>query len=697
LETTASAVKSSRLHDLTPSLPAIDHWVISFLVLFFELAIIRWIPSNISLLSYFSNVVLISCFLGLGTGCVLKIKRDLLPFLGVVILGLVLLTRYLHQFGIQLPLPGEAYFFGATGKYRWLYVVPVVFLLTSLPFVILGQQLSRSMEQFSPIRGYSINIFGSLAGTSMFALFSFFGKGPTIWFLLAFLLMSWVLKKERNILLINVLLFALSMVVVHQMGKNSIWSPYNKIELQRLRPVELGGIRVIVNEDYHQLILNLTDAVARKYPDLNHFRRTYDIPYDVLSVSQPKVLVLGAGAGNDVAAALRSHAQAVDAVELDRAILELGVVLHPEKPYSDPRVRLYNDDARYFIRTKERTYDAVVLGWLDSHRLFSSLSNVRQDNFVYTVESLQQIRKLLDEKGILFLSFYVGHHWLGEKLFRMIHQAFGYPPKVFAYPAGAFGLDGQTFIIGATPGISIPDNVHGFVNITGKYTGKGAQPPTDDWPYLYYRSRGLTSEYLYTLLLLVCLSAIVVFIALPKGQMIYKEATHFFFLGAGFLLLEVKNITSLALSFGSTWVVTSVVISSLLGMILLANYWVHRRKIFGASYIVWVFLFLSILMAGLWQKHLLPFASPVLHSPLTVLIASLAFLFAGIIFASSFSVTKAPGRSLGFNVLGAVIGGLAEYLSLAIGISGISLVALGFYFFAFLFRPSFSARPAPLV
>ena len=225
LDTAASAVKSSRLVNLGPSIPAMELWVISFVVLFFELAIIRWIPSNISLLSYFSNVVLISCFLGLGTGCVLKIKRDLLPFIGVVILVLLLLTRYFHQFGIQLPLPGEAYFFGATGKHRWLYVVPIVFLLTALPFVMLGQRLARSMEEFSSIRGYSINIFGSLAGTLILALFSYFGEAPTVWFLLAFLLMCWLLRKDRILLLINVLLFALSMNMIYQLGKNSIWFP----------------------------------------------------------------------------------------------------------------------------------------------------------------------------------------------------------------------------------------------------------------------------------------------------------------------------------------------------------------------------------------------------------------------------------------------------------------------------------------
>ena len=47
-----------------------------------------------------------------------------------------------------------------------------------------------------------------------------------------------------------------------------------------------------------------------------------------------------------------------------------------------------------------------------------------------------------------------------------------------------------------------------------------------------------------------------------------------FFLGAGFMLLETKGVVHMALLFGSTWVVNSIVFFAILVMILLSNLFV---------------------------------------------------------------------------------------------------------------------------
>jgi len=43
--------------------------LISFLALFLELALIRWIPGCIKFIGYYTNLVLISSVLGIGLGC----------------------------------------------------------------------------------------------------------------------------------------------------------------------------------------------------------------------------------------------------------------------------------------------------------------------------------------------------------------------------------------------------------------------------------------------------------------------------------------------------------------------------------------------------------------------------------------------------------------------------------------------------
>ena len=55
----------------------------------------------------------------------------------------------------------------------------------------------------------------------------------------------------------------------------------------------------------------------------------YQWPYTVFGDTFDDVLILGAGSGTDVAAALRHGAKHVDAVEIDPAIMRLGRERHP--------------------------------------------------------------------------------------------------------------------------------------------------------------------------------------------------------------------------------------------------------------------------------------------------------------------------------------------------------------------------------
>jgi len=46
-------------------------FLISVLVLFLELACIRWFPSHVVYLTFFTNTVLLACFLGMSAGCLI--------------------------------------------------------------------------------------------------------------------------------------------------------------------------------------------------------------------------------------------------------------------------------------------------------------------------------------------------------------------------------------------------------------------------------------------------------------------------------------------------------------------------------------------------------------------------------------------------------------------------------------------------
>ena len=90
-------------------------FLISFLVLFFELLVIRWLSTEINLLGYFKNIVLISCFLGLGIGCALANTRtNFFSFFPLILAYLFFATVTLMKVKtINLyPWSGEEFMFG---------------------------------------------------------------------------------------------------------------------------------------------------------------------------------------------------------------------------------------------------------------------------------------------------------------------------------------------------------------------------------------------------------------------------------------------------------------------------------------------------------------------------------------------------------------------------------------------------------
>ena len=137
----------------------------------------------------------------------------------------------------------------------------------------------------------------------------------------------------------------------------TLWSPYQKLTFFPLVE-EAGGRRVAcgevinVNNVGYQAMLDLDPGrmaeAPEVYPPAEVRRSHYVLPYALVGPRE-KVLVLGAGSGNDVAAALRAGARAVQAVEIDPVIVALGRERHPNRPYASERVEVSIDDARAFF------------------------------------------------------------------------------------------------------------------------------------------------------------------------------------------------------------------------------------------------------------------------------------------------------------------------------------------------------------
>src|SRR2546425_11146502 len=80
--------------------PYTDLFLVSFTILFFELACIRWFASSVIFLTFFTNIVLMACFLGMSVGLLAAARRAeliriVLPLWAVaVILAVGMLWAY---------------------------------------------------------------------------------------------------------------------------------------------------------------------------------------------------------------------------------------------------------------------------------------------------------------------------------------------------------------------------------------------------------------------------------------------------------------------------------------------------------------------------------------------------------------------------------------------------------------------------
>ncbi len=149
-------------------------------------------------------------------------------------------------------------------------------------------------------------------------------------------------------------------------------------------------------------------------------------------------------------------------------------------------------------------------------------------------------------------------------------------------------------------------------------------------------------------------------------------------LGAGFMLIETKAVVHMALVFGSTWIVNTVVFSAALAMILAANLWVWKHKPLRlAPYYLALLAALALNVAVPLDSFLgLPiFVQGVAASALVIS----PIVFSGVIFSSTLSGAVRAERALAFNAAGAILGGLAESGSMLVGFQWLLALAALIY------------------
>jgi SAM-dependent methyltransferase len=682
--------------------------LVSVLGLFLELLMIRWISSEIRIFAYFKNFVLIACFLGFGLGCYMCRRPINLLALLLPLLALVLLVKLpwhelrdlIASLPAQLGAISEVNVWGVptvpltaaslTSLLTGVLVIVPMFALIALVFIPIGQLVGWYLENAGQgIAGYSVNILGSLAGILLYTLLCFLYQPPAIWLALAgamLVALVWRVPPLRWTALAAFAVYAGLAPLDPSEGSTVYWSPYQKLTLTpRYDAGRVIGYILNTNGDWYQQIIDLSPEFVAQHPRL--FAKApiawnaYNLPYH-FHPQPPSVLVLGAGMGNDVAAALRNGAGRVVAVEIDPLILALGSELHLEHPYNSPRVVRVVDDARSYIQNSPERFDLIVFSLLDSHTTSSHFSNIRIDNYVYTVEAFEAAKRLLKPDGIFIVKFQVEVPWIAGRLYGLLETVFGRPPVQLqgdqVSTATQRAIGGMFFVTGAEAPLAralADPPLAAYVAAHGRVAMQRATATTDDWPYFYQHAPGLPATVIVISLVLMLVCGLLFG---STGAADRSIRWHFFFLGAGFLLLEAQIISKMALLFGTTWVVNAIVISGLLLLIVAANLVVQRQPDISVA-AAYGGILAAMLLAYAVPLERFFFSSVWLKALAATAVLCLPVFFAGIVFIRSFAREGFRGEALGSNLVGALVGGLLESLSFWTGIRSLLVIAAALY------------------
>jgi hypothetical protein len=235
-----------------------------------------------------------------------------------------------------------------------------------MAFIPVGQLCGRLLERRASLRAYGLNLLGSLIGVALMFAVSFLWTPPVIWFALGAAALLVFLAYDRVALVAGSMAMLVALMILAwpvSVLNEQIYSPYQLLE----RGVASNGLTGIkAAGHFYQDIHDLSAGAVAAHPETTNLARFYEFAYR-LTPGRERIAIVGAGTGNDVAAALRNGAGHVDAIEIDPAIMRIGAVYHPEAPYDSERVSRVVNDARSFLRSTTNQYDLVAYGMLDSH------------------------------------------------------------------------------------------------------------------------------------------------------------------------------------------------------------------------------------------------------------------------------------------------------------------------------------------
>jgi hypothetical protein len=657
-----------------------EFFALIFVSLLFALSVNRWFGHDFILFGAFGFAPLIACFSGFAIG-VNRPDDRFFKFASASLLITVLIPLsfkfYISTSGLvgqaisQLIQGGD---FASLASGASVILISLALMLCG-PFALmscLGSRVARLFNQRSRLTPYGTFITALLCGYLTFQISTAASVSPAIQLLVVACILAALVarKKQSQLLQFTCLLLAglLMFTPLKASNQQTIdWSPYHEVEVSSAAKGDLLPGEVV-----------LDGALGQSLSALKNYSQVA-----FLSEHPKTVLILGAGIGAGIEDILRKGATSIDAVEVDPVLLKIGRRLNAS--YNSPLVNVHLDDPRRFVNDCQNKYDLILFP-SQNFVNWCGASSLDQGNYLRTLECYKKCLAMLDQNGIMLLSFATssapGDQALRDAYYATATEALGHDPLVVGKKGDAASI---VFILGETSAQKkvlealVPV---GFDQITSS-AESGTKAITDDYPYVSPKT--IQPGWLYLLWSILLIGALACF---ARYCDFFKDNTptdwQLFLLGAAFALMICGSLPRLFALFGSTWLSSAIIFSGMLAIAWLANYAIHRPGAAKFEIVLYFGLAVSLLISYFlpvrWLLRVGPFGVV-----LVVFFTILPVFRVLLMLAASYSEAKHLASSIAFTLLGLSGGLLLTHLSVYFGQNNLILASAVLFGGSFVF------------
>jgi SAM-dependent methyltransferase len=360
--------------------------------------------------------------------------------------------------------------------------------------------------------------------------------------------------------------------------------------------------RLYIDSDAWTNILEWDGSVA----SLSGMRDEYRaLPFRLVP-PRPQTLVIGPGGGSDVLFALAAGSEKVTAVEMNPLMLRFVRSFggRAGSLYDHPQVEAILSEGRTFIRRTDRSFDVVLMGFVDSWAAVASGGLSLSENHLYTVEAFRDYLDHLTPDGQLVILRWdvdaprlvsnavalLGAEEAGKRVAVLLETREGDredPPQMIFMLKRRPWTDDETARMAAWPGVQpvIVPGRHVDEPYASLFAGRTSfsdyvaqakarvDPVFDDRPFFFARSkpwgldRRISRQFVPILLLLLALCVLFLASGKPKGERVgpyAASAAYFASLGVGFIAVELALLQHLTLLLGHPIFTLSILLFTLL-------------------------------------------------------------------------------------------------------------------------------------